>query len=303
MISQASKSYSLADIANGVYDAQLTTWAQNVKAWGKPFFYRWNWEMNGTWFNWGSQAASSPTNYVNAWRHFHDIVQAQGATNVTWVWCPNTVYSGSTSLSSLYPGDNYVDWTCIDGYNKSSSTTDWKSFSQLFQQTYNDILTIAPSKPIMIAETSSLETGGSKASWITDALTIQLPNNFPKIQAFVWFNQRFSDSGTWRDYQIESSSSAQTAFANGIASSYYASNTFGSLTPLTKVQPISTSAGTVSRTGDINADNVVNIFDLSILLSNYGKTKAQATTPACDLNNDSQINIFDLSILLSNYGK
>jgi hypothetical protein len=61
--------------------------------------------------------------------------------------------------------------------------------------------------------------------------------------------------------------------------------------------------GTTAKTGDLNSDNLVNIFDLSILLSNYGKTKAQATNPACDLNNDSQINIFDLSILLSNYGK
>jgi hypothetical protein len=64
------------------------------------------------------------------------------------------------------------------------------------------------------------------------------------------------------------------------------------------------SSGTPTpKTGDLNADSQVNIFDLSILLSNYGKTKAQASNPACDLNNDSTINIFDLSILLSNYGK
>jgi hypothetical protein len=61
--------------------------------------------------------------------------------------------------------------------------------------------------------------------------------------------------------------------------------------------------GGTPKTGDLNSDNAVNIFDLSILLSNYGKTKAQASNPACDLNNDSTINIFDLSILLSNYGK
>jgi hypothetical protein len=65
----------------------------------------------------------------------------------------------------------------------------------------------------------------------------------------------------------------------------------------------STGGGTTPKTGDLNADSQVNIFDLSILLSNYGKTKAQASNPACDLNNDSTINIFDLSILLSNYGK
>jgi hypothetical protein len=50
-------------------------------------------------------------------------------------------------------------------------------------------------------------------------------------------------------------------------------------------------------TGDLNNDSHVNIFDLSIMLSNYGKTGTG------DLNNDGLINIFDLSILLSNYGK
>jgi subtilisin family serine protease len=48
--------------------------------------------------------------------------------------------------------------------------------------------------------------------------------------------------------------------------------------------------------GDINGDGVVNIFDLSILLSNWG-----TADPDADLNNDGTVNIFDLSILLSNW--
>jgi hypothetical protein len=57
-----------------------------------------------------------------------------------------------------------------------------------------------------------------------------------------------------------------------------------------------------AKVGDLNSDNTVNIFDLSILLSNYNKTKAQSSNPGCDLNNDNIVNIFDLSILLSHYG-
>jgi hypothetical protein len=55
--------------------------------------------------------------------------------------------------------------------------------------------------------------------------------------------------------------------------------------------------------GDINGDNTVNTTDLSILLANYGLSKAQASNPSADINNDSIINIQDLSVLLSNYGK
>lgn len=52
-----------------------------------------------------------------------------------------------------------------------------------------------------------------------------------------------------------------------------------------------------NKVGDINSDGSVNIFDLSILLSNY-----DASTASCDINSDNIVNIFDLSILLSHYG-
>jgi len=66
--------------------------------------------------------------------------------------------------------------------------------------------------------------------------------------------------------------------------------------------PTPTPPPPVIKQGDINGDNAVNIFDLSILLSNYGKTRAQASNPVADLNNNNTVDIFDLSILLSRYG-
>ncbi len=55
--------------------------------------------------------------------------------------------------------------------------------------------------------------------------------------------------------------------------------------------------------GDINSDARVDVVDLSILLSNYGKPAAQATNPAADVNASGTVDITDLSILLSNFGK
>ena len=57
-----------------------------------------------------------------------------------------------------------------------------------------------------------------------------------------------------------------------------------------------------TKQGDINSDNAVNIFDLSVLLSNYGKTRSAASNPMADINNNNAVDIFDLSILLSKYG-
>ena len=52
-----------------------------------------------------------------------------------------------------------------------------------------------------------------------------------------------------------------------------------------------------AKTGDINSDGVVNINDLSMLLSKYGSSDS-----AADLNHNGTVDIFDLSILVSNYG-
>jgi hypothetical protein len=55
--------------------------------------------------------------------------------------------------------------------------------------------------------------------------------------------------------------------------------------------------------GDINGDGTVSINDMSILLSNYGKTTSSSTNSNADINADGIINVLDMSILLSNYGK
>jgi hypothetical protein len=163
---------------------------------------------------------------------------------VTWVWCPNVDPNNLwTPYGQVYPGNAYVDWTCLDGYNKGSVYTPpgWRSFSTVFSSSYNSLLQVAPTKPIMIAEISSEEAGGSKTNWITDLLGTQLPQYFPKVKGLVWFNCRCFDRSLnyWWPWEIESSSAAQSAFHNGIASNYYApGGNYGNLTVLTKIQPI-----------------------------------------------------------------
>lgn len=201
--------YSLANIIAGNFDTYITSFATSAATWGKPFYLRFAHEMNGNWYPWSEQVnGNSSGQYVTAWRHIHALFVAAGATNVIWVWAPNTEYSGSTALSELYPGDNYVDWIGMDGYNWGTSQTwsSWQSFSQVFNQTYTTILNVTSTKPLMIAEMSSSESGGSKADWITSVFPGEI-SKFPRIQAFIWFNQT-----TGSDWRIESSNSAITAF-------------------------------------------------------------------------------------------
>jgi beta-mannanase len=166
----------------------------------------------------------------------HDLFVAAGATNVTWVWSPVIEYPGWTPLAELYPGAAYVDWVAMDGYNSGTNPIQpdrWRSFSELFGPTYSDLGKLAPGKPIMIAETASTEDGGSKATWITDALR-SLPRRFRRVAAFVWFNSG-SDGMDW---PIGSSTSARKAFAAAIRSPYFAANDFGEIEE-SPIRPIS----------------------------------------------------------------
>jgi beta-mannanase len=218
--------YSLQNIINGNFDSYIVQWAQASRAWGHPYFLRFAPEMNGYWFPWSEQVNGNKAGqFVLAWRHVHDIFTAQGATNVTWVWSPNIIFSNSIPLGELYPGDSYVDWGAMDGYNWGTvgAWHSWESFASLFQQTYQAMLAITY-KPLMIAETASTEQGGNKAAWITDAFRSQLANNFSHLKAFVWF-----DLAKETDWRIESSSASQNAFAAAMQSGIYASNWYASL--------------------------------------------------------------------------
>ncbi len=237
--------FQLRDIYNGNYDAYITRWATDAKNWGHPLFMRFDHEMNGWWYPWGEGKTSAGTivngnsagDFVQAWRYIHDIFTSVGARNVTWVWAPNQIGNNSKypTLSTLYPGDAYVDWTALDVYNKYNT---WVGLNPLLtasggitwlKNSYNIVLNIAPNKPMMLAEFASVEAGDGgtkKAAWIRDALTTQIPTNFPKIKAVVWMNW---DINAGRTYPIESSQAATNAWANGIGSAIYAANQYSGL--------------------------------------------------------------------------
>jgi hypothetical protein len=224
--------YQLSDVIAGTYDDYIREFATKAKSWGHPFFLRFNWEMNGDWFPWSEGVnGNNPGEYVAAWRHVHDIFTAVGATNVSWVWCPNVEWNGTlANIAPTYPGDAYVDWTGLDGYNWGTNPArhgKWETFSELFRATYDEIAgSIAPSKPLMIAEVGSTEIGGSKASWIADMLA-RVPVEYPNVQALLWFD-KFDDGMDW---PIETSGAATSAFAEGIQSPAYIGNAYAELGP------------------------------------------------------------------------
>jgi len=109
----------------------------------------------------------------------------------------------------------------MDAYNGTEGK--WQTFTVDVHGCYQS-LTSFTSKPIMIGEMASQETSGNKAAWIADAFTVELPHNYPRIKAFIWFN-----TNKERDWRIESSLAAQNAFASAMQSSDYATNHYANL--------------------------------------------------------------------------
>jgi hypothetical protein len=223
--------FQLSDVAAGDYDSYIREWATAAREWGHPFFLRFDWEMNGDWYPWDeSLEDNSAGDYVAAWRHVHDIFAEVGATNAAWTWCPYIDPNGKlTDLHELYPGDSYVDWTCLDGYNHGTKTNPsgrFRSFSELFGPSYREITSeIAPSKPMLIAEVASTEAGGSKPEWIEDMFEA-LPSEFPDVRGLMWFDYEYEGN----DWAIETSTAATEAFADGVAEPRFLGNTLAGAT-------------------------------------------------------------------------
>lgn len=60
----------------------------------------------------------------------------------------------------------------------------------------------------------------------------------------------------------------------------------------------------MSIRGDINADGIVNILDVSIAAMAFGSESGEDMfEPNADMNEDSIINIIDISTIATEYGK
>ncbi|SMH43534.1 IPT/TIG domain-containing protein [Rathayibacter oskolensis] len=205
--------YSNARILAGDHDPYLRQWGAALAAWGEPVLLRYAHEMNGDWYPWSEGVnGNAAGSYAEAWRHVHDVVAAQGATNVSWVWSPNVPYSGSTPLQGLYPGAAYVDVVALDGYNwgTSAAWSSWTSPSALFGPGLTQLRALAPGSPILVAETASAETGGAKSEW--NAALVSYLSAQSDVTGFVWF-----DHDKEVDWRIASSTASAQAFAAALA--------------------------------------------------------------------------------------
>jgi hypothetical protein len=204
--------WSLRRITDGSHDGYIRRWVKAVAAWGHELYVRPMYEMNGWWASWCAYAnGNSPKDFIAAWRHIVDLAREAGATNIRWVWAPNVDNDGlGVPFDQLYPGDDYVDWVGLDGFNRGTSwsSTHWQNMVEIFGASITHVREITQ-KPLMIAETGSSEVGGDKAAWIRKSLA-RIPQDLPDVRAVIWFSKNETSLGI--DWRVNSSAASLQAF-------------------------------------------------------------------------------------------
>ena len=79
---------------------------------------------------------------------------------------PTRTSAGSGTSRRSTRGIDYVDWTCMDGYNWGKTPVNphpWKTFTEIFDPTYKLLTTkVAPKKPILSVRSPPVPTGATR---------------------------------------------------------------------------------------------------------------------------------------------
>jgi mannan endo-1,4-beta-mannosidase len=273
MVTWESWEYNTVQIKDGKADSYIKQMANDMKAYNKEIWLRPLHEGNGNWYPWciGDSTVNTNATYIAAWRHIVDIFRAQGATNIKFVFNINCSNVGTgASFTDHYPGDSYIDYNSLDGYNWGTTQSwgsTWQTFDQIFSASYNALKRY--DKPIMITEVASAEQGGDKAQWITDTFKT-IDYSYDRLTAFMWFNEQKETA-----WVINSSTAALEAYVKAIG------------------------GGSASVVGDLTNDGSIDSLDFAVL-KKYLLGLSPEITPdmnTWDLNGDNGIDAIDFALL------
>lgn len=226
-----SREWNLDSINRGDHDEFLRRFAGQIAQYPSKFLFRWGHEMNLDDYSWsgycnGANLAATQK-FIAAYRRIVDIFRGAGASNVQWIWSPSYTHwpaEAWNEAENYYPGDNYVDWIGVVGYNFGASSIysgyRWNTFSDLFQAFLIDAQARHPSVPVMLADYASTEDdGGDKGQWLTDAFA-QMKQH-PNLRAVVYFHYNAPEYSPPVYFKIDSTPDSLAAYQNAIKDPYF----------------------------------------------------------------------------------
>lgn len=214
----------LLDIYRGLEDGRLRDFARQAAAFGRPFLFRLNNEMNSDWTSYsGVVNLCDPQLFVSVWQRIYRIFQEEGADNCVWIYNPNDRSAPPSKWNdslAYYPGGEYVQMLGVTGYNNGAYYTqwaeEWREFDQIYDQIQTQYLPHFSAFPWIITEFASSSIGGDKAAWI-DNMFAHI-GDYPNIKIAVWFSSADYDGDIpARPYWLDETPETLEAFRRGLA--------------------------------------------------------------------------------------
>ncbi|MEV0268559.1 glycosyl hydrolase [Hamadaea sp. NPDC050747] len=180
-------------ITLGHSDRVLRTRAAELRRFGDPVLLRVRWEMDRP-----NLAATmwSAEDYIAAWRHIRAVFAEEGVRNVAWVWCPTAEGFAAGRAASFYPGDDTVDWICVDAYAGSKLAS--------LQDLLTPFLAWAAQhpKPIVVGEFGVARTWGPtvRTRWLREAA--DFVRDWPQIKAVAYFESDPDGNGANGQFRL-----------------------------------------------------------------------------------------------------
>lgn len=202
-------------VLKGKDDAYLSAFARKLRAYEGTVFLRLAHEMNGDWYPWSAQKIGFER-YQQFYRYVFNIFEKEKINNVLWVFSINAEDVPPENTYGLsYPGDRFVDYIGLDGYNWGTTRdwSRWKSFKDVFSEVYREVVADY-GKPVIISEFSSTSLGGDKAQWIGEAM--KEIKAMPEVKGFVLFNV-----GKETDWHFSAQTPSGQQLRKGISDRYF----------------------------------------------------------------------------------
>jgi hypothetical protein len=199
-------------ILDGEHDRLIRQQARAIRAVHRPVLLRMRWEMDRP----NLRATMwSGADYIAAWKYVRSIFQEERATNVSWVWCPTAEGFIRGDAPAFYPGDDQVDWTCVDVYAGNIFQPIGRLMGPFLQWAAQR------PKPIIIGEFGVAKAWGSagRAAWLRDAERTFKANR--QIKAVAYFESDPEGNGPKQQFQLAGDRRAFRAFTRLTKDPYF----------------------------------------------------------------------------------
>ncbi|MDH3631985.1 MAG: glycosyl hydrolase [Gammaproteobacteria bacterium] len=207
----------LKKTGRGEYDSVLkefSAWAKNTD---RPIYLRIGYEFDG------AHNQLEPKGYVKAYRRIVDMMRAEGADNIAFVWHS---YASPTykdyPLSDWYPGDDYVDWVGISlfGHMYATELNAEGDVVFNFARAHNKPVMVAESSPIHGIEQDNIDAWNT---WFVNFLSLTYSKNVKAI-SFInedWGRLSIAGLSEWKDARLQNNEQIHRAWFKETAKDRY----------------------------------------------------------------------------------